>query len=132
MSNQPPSHHRLRNILRRRTFLVAGGLTFCGLDLPGLLGAAEQRPRRAASTIMIWLSGGVSHLDTWDLKPTAPAEYRGEFQPIETSAPGMLLCEHLPLTARQAHHLAVVNSLGHYGRGTGDHHAGYYYNLTGH
>ncbi|HEX5442600.1 MAG TPA: DUF1501 domain-containing protein, partial [Pirellulales bacterium] len=54
------------------------------------------------------------------------------FKPIATSAPGVRLCEHLPHLARQAHHLAVVNSLGHYGRGTGDHHAGYYYNLTGH
>src|SRR5262249_49761839 len=61
-----------------------------------------------------------------------PVEYRGEFKPIATSAPGVRLCEHLPLLAKQAHHLAVVNSLGHYGRGTGDHHAGYYYNLTGH
>lgn len=128
-----PTHDLLRNIIRRRTFLVAGGLTFCGLDLPGIVRAAEQRPRgRATSTILVWLSGGVSHLDTWDLKPNAAAEYRGEFKPIETSAPGVRMCEHLPLTARQAHHLAVVNSLGHYGRGTGDHHAGYYYNLTGH
>src|SRR5437588_7726833 len=65
------------------------------------------------------------------MKPDAPAEFRGEFRPIATSAPGVRLCEHLPLLARQAHHLAIVNSLGHYGRGTGDHHAGYYYNLTG-
>ncbi|HJT33101.1 MAG TPA: DUF1501 domain-containing protein [Pirellulales bacterium] len=133
MRHPPVSHDLLQNVIRRRTFLVAGGLTFCGLDLPGLVGAAEQAPRgKATSTIMIWLSGGVSHLDTWDLKPEAPAEYRGEFKPIETSAPGVRMCEHLSLTARQAHHLAVVNSLGHYGRGTGDHHAGYYYNLTGH
>lgn len=81
---------------------------------------------------MIWLSGGVSHVDTWDLKPKAPLEYRGEFHPIATSSPAIALCEHLPLMARQAHHLAIVRSLGHYGRGTGDHHAGYYYNLTGH
>jgi hypothetical protein len=87
---------------------------------------------RAKSIILIWLSGGASHIDTWDMKPDAPAEYRGEFKPIATSAPGVRLCEHLPLLAKQAHHLAIVNSLGHYGRGTGDHHAGYYYNLTGH
>ena len=76
--------------------------------------------------------GGASHIDTWDMKPDAPREYRGEFRPIATTAPGLRLCEHLPLLARQAHHLAVINSLGHFGRGTGDHHAGYYYNLTGH
>ena len=68
-----------------------------------------RRPTRRSS---IWLSGGASHIDTWDLKPDAPAEYRGPFKPIATSAPGVRLCEHLPLLARQAHHLAVVNSLG--------------------
>ena len=50
----------------------------------------------------------------------------------EISAPGVTLCEHLPHLAKQAHHLAIVRSLGDHGRGTGDHHAGYYYNLTGH
>jgi hypothetical protein len=81
---------------------------------------------------MIWLSGGASHIDTWDMKPDAPAEYRGIFNPVATSAPGIMLCEHLPHLAKQAHHLAIVRSLGDHGRGTGDHHAGYYYHLTGH
>lgn len=120
----------------RRTFLVAGGVGFCGLQLPGVASAAQspapEGPGKAKSTILIFLCGGASHIDTWDLKPDAPAEYRGEFKPIETSAPGVRLCEHLPRLARQAHHLAIVNSLGHFRRGTGDHHAGYYYNLTGH
>ncbi|MBI5761166.1 MAG: DUF1501 domain-containing protein [Planctomycetales bacterium] len=122
----------------RRTFLVAGGLSYFGHDLASPLLAAEgaggpQRGRKVAkSVIMIWLSGGASHIDSWDMKPTAPAEYRGPFQPVATSTPGVLLCEHLPHTARQAHHLAVVRSLGDFARGTGDHHAGYYYNLTGH
>src|SRR5690606_30857321 len=91
---------------------------------------ANRRPAR--STILFFLCGGASHLDTWDMKPDAPLEYRGPFQPIATTAPGVRLCEHLPLLSKQAHRLAIVNSLGHYGRGTGDHHAGYYYNLTGH
>lgn len=129
-------HNILRGPLDRRAFLVAGGVGFAGLHLPSLVQAARPGARpgkgKAKSTILIWLSGGASHIDTWDLKPDAPAEYRGEFKPIATSAPGVRLCEHLPLTARQAHHLAVVNSLGHYNRGTNDHHAGYYYNLTGH
>jgi hypothetical protein len=128
-------HEAVRAALSRRAFLVAGGVGFAGLHLPGLLraGPAAAPPRKAArSTIFIWLSGGASHLDTWDLKPDAPREFRGEFRPIATTAPGLRLCEHLPLLARQAHHLAVINSLGHFGRGTGDHHAGYYYNLTGH
>jgi uncharacterized protein (DUF1501 family) len=120
--------------LSRRAFLAAGGVGFAGLHLPSLLGASSDAPlprHIAKSTILIWLSGGASHVDTWDMKPDAPAEYRGEFRPIATSAPGVRLCEHLPLLARQAHHLAVVPSLGHFNRGTGDHHAGYYYNLTG-
>jgi len=125
-------HEIIHRAVSRRTFLAAGGLTFCGLDLPHLVNAAPAPQGRAKSTILIWLSGGASHIDTWDMKPDAPAEYRGEFRPLATSAPGVRLCEHLPLLAQQAHHLAVVNSLGHYGRGTGDHHAGYYYNLTGH
>src|ERR1700722_11409100 len=125
-----PGHETPHSALSRRVFLAASGLTFGGLNLPA--SAAPETRRHAKSTILIWLSGGASHIDTWDLKPDAPAEYRGEFKPIATSAPGVRLCEHLPLLARQAHHLAVVNSLGHYNRGTGDHHAGYYYNLTGH
>ncbi len=113
---------------------MAGGLGLGGLHSPGRVPAAETPAGggKARSTILIWLSGGVSHIDTWDLKPEAPVEFRGEFRPIATSAPGIRLCEHLPELAKQAHHLAVVNSLGHFGRGTGDHHAGYYYNLTGH
>ena len=119
----------------RRAFLVAGGMSYFGFDLAGRAAAAPRRPlggKVAKSAIMIWLSGGASHIDTWDMKPDAPAEYRGRFRPIATSAPGIRLCEHLPHLAKQAHHLAIVRSLGDHGRGTGDHHAGYYYNLTGH
>lgn len=125
----------------RRTFLVAGGLSYCGANLAGpalALGAGSVEPtgsgRRkiAKSAIMIWLSGGASHIDTWDMKPDAPLDFRGEFQPVATSVPGLDLCEHLPHLSRQAHHLAVVRSQGDFHRGTGDHHAGYYTNLTGH
>jgi hypothetical protein len=86
---------------------------------------------RARSTILFFLCGGASHIDTWDMKPGAPAEYRGPFRPGDSSASGVRLCEHLPLLSRQAHHLAVVNSVGATVN-TNDHHAGYYYNLTGH
>jgi len=84
----------------------------------------------ARSTIMIVLAGGASHIDTWDMKPEAPAEIRGEFQPVVTSAQGIRLCEHLPLTAQQAHKLAVVNSVD--GTDPTNSHLGYYYHLTGH
>ena len=86
---------------------------------------------KAKSTILFFLSGGASHIDMWDMKPDAPSEYRGPFQPIATTAPGVRLCEHLPLLAKQAHHLAVINSIGA-SVSTNDHHAGYYYNQTGH
>src|SRR5262245_32343092 len=119
----------------RRDFLLAGGLSFFGANLAERAFASDPpilERQRAKSAILIWLSGGASHIDTWDMKPDAPAEYRGPFRPVATCAPGVALCEHLPHLAKQAHHLAVVRSVGDRGRGTGDHHAGYYYNLTGH
>jgi uncharacterized protein (DUF1501 family) len=120
--------------LDRRTFLVAGGLSFFGCNLAhgAAYDGAPTSRKAARSTIMIWLSGGASHIDTWDMKPDAPVEYRGTFRPMATSAPGIALCEHLPYLAKQLHHLAIVRSVGDQRRGTGDHHAGYYYNLTGH
>jgi hypothetical protein len=118
----------------RRAILVASGLGFAGLTFgrPAAKAATRQaQPARAKSTILFFLCGGASHLDMWDMKPNAPDDYRGPFQPISTTAPGVRLSEHLPLLARQAHHLALVNSIGATVN-TNDHHAGYYYNLTGH
>ncbi|HUE15497.1 MAG TPA: DUF1501 domain-containing protein [Planctomycetaceae bacterium] len=120
----------------RRTFVVASGLGVAGLTFgkpaPATPAPPLALPRTPAkSTILFFLCGGASHIDCWDLKPKAPLEYRGLFEPIETTAPGIRLCEHLPLLARQAHHLALVNSVGGTVN-TNDHHAGYYYNLTGH
>ena len=115
----------------RRSFLVASCAGLAGLAGPRPQAIAGPAGGKAKSTILFFLSGGASHVDTWDMKPNAPAEYRGPFQPIATSAPGIRLCEHLPMLAKQAHHLAIVNSVG--GKvNTNDHHAGYYYNLTGH
>src|SRR3954463_10760787 len=130
----PPVRRPITVPTSRRTFLVASACGLAGMTFGGLSrtrAAPATGGGRAKSTILFFLSGGASHVDMWDMKPNAPAEYRGPFQPIATSAPGVRLCEHLPLLAKQAHHLAVVRSLGHMGRGTGDHHAGYYYNLTG-
>jgi hypothetical protein len=101
--------------LDRRAFLVASGAGLAGLRLvPGDSAAvgAGLAGGSARSTILFFLCGGASHVDTWDLKPDAPAEYRGPFRPIATTAPGVRFCEHLPMLARQAHHLAVVNSVG--------------------
>ena len=125
----------------RRAFLVASTAGFAGLQFgtPRLARGAtteeasspQAKRSKAKSTILFFLCGGSSHIDMWDLKPEAPLEYRGPFNPIATSAPGLTIGEHLPLTAKQGKHLAIVRSL----RGTvntNDHHAGYYYNLTGH
>jgi hypothetical protein len=101
------------------------------MSLPLALGASAGRKRAAKSTILFFLCGGSSHIDMWDMKPKAPMEYRGPFQPIKTTVPGVDICEHLPMTAKQGKHLAIVRSVTDFGRATGDHHAGYYYNLTG-
>ncbi|MFG0261541.1 MAG: DUF1501 domain-containing protein [Novipirellula sp. JB048] len=142
----PAANVKPRNQARsRRAFLVASASGFAGLQfgVPQRLAADAAdapvaAPPRAASgggkaksVILFFLCGGASHIDTWDMKPDAPAEYRGPFAPIATSAPGIRLCEHLPMLSKQAHHLAIVNSIGA-SVSTNDHHAGYYYNLTGH
>lgn len=87
----------------------------CGLSLPGLFQArgASSRLGRAKSCIVLFQQGGPSHHDTFDVKPDAPAEVRGEFRPIATSVTGYRVCEHLPRTARQAHRFAVVRSVHH-------------------
>lgn len=119
----------------RRAFLVASAAGYAGLHFgkPGRVGADAIRSDggKAKSVILFFLCGGASHIDTWDMKPDAPSEYRGPFSPIGTSTPGVRLCEHLPQLSQQAHHLAVINSVGGTVN-TNDHHAGYYYNLTGH
>lgn len=122
--------------LSRRAFLLASGMGCAGLSMgKPAPGATEsdlpQGQSPAKSTILFFLCGGSSHIDTWDMKPDAPSKYRGPFDPIATSAPGVRVCEHLPLLAKQAHHLSVVNSVGATVN-TNDHHGGYYYNLTGH
>src|SRR5262245_31858386 len=95
--------------LTRRELLVAGGLA--GLGLAG--GPAEAAPptRRAKSVICLFLFGGWSQLETFDLKPGAPAEIRGPYRPIASSVPGFRVCEHLPLLARRMDKVAVVRSV---------------------
>src|SRR5947209_8926807 len=104
----------------RRETLKAGALSLlgAGFTLPRLLAAeerrpADQRPGKARSVILLYLLGGAPTQDMWDLKPGAAAEVRGEFKPIATSAPGVLVCEHLPKMARWMHKAAVVRSLNH-------------------
>ncbi len=98
--------------LSRRTMLRVGGLAMGGLALPDLLrveAASGQRSKK--SVIMVFLSGGPPHQDMFDLKPEAPAEIRGEFQPIATNVPGLEVCELLPQLAQRMDRLAVIRSL---------------------
>jgi hypothetical protein len=96
----------------RRSFLKLGGLAMGGLGLPQVLHAEAASGRRShKSVIMVYLSGGISHQDTFDLKPDAPAEVRGEFRPISTAVPGVQFCELLPKLSACADKLAVVRSV---------------------
>jgi hypothetical protein len=102
--------------ITRRDFLQAGVLAGTGLSLAGYLRLAEAgqvQPARARAAIFINLGGGPSHMDTFDLKPDAPAEYRGEFKPIETNVPGVRICEHLPLLARCLDKYTIVRGVSH-------------------
>ncbi|MFO0890343.1 MAG: DUF1501 domain-containing protein [Isosphaeraceae bacterium] len=80
---------------------------------PSGLVQAREIPRRARSVIMLWLWGGPSHLDTFDMKPDAPLEYRGPFEPIASSVPGLQVCELLPGLARRADRFALLRALHH-------------------
>lgn len=97
----------------RRSFLQAGSLAVGGLTLADLLrqDATAAASQRHKSVIMVYLSGGLAHQDTFDLKPLAPKEIRGEFGPIATSVPGIEFCEHLPKLARVAEQCAIVRSI---------------------
>lgn len=105
--------------LPRRAFLHAGLVGWSALGLSDLLRwqaqAAEgtKQSSRGKSMILIWLWGGPSHMETFDLKPDAPIEYRGEFRPIRTRVPGMEISEHLPRIAGLADKLAIIRSCGH-------------------
>jgi len=113
MLNFLGSKRRFCDGLTRRDLLRVGGLGALGLSLPDLLrlrahGATRSAPK---SVIMVWLNGGPTQIDMYDLKPDAPAEIRGEFKPIQTSVPGFDICEVMPLQAKIADRLALVRSL---------------------
>lgn len=112
----------------RRESLRIGGLGLIGTTLPHWLEARAESARgdsndkaprpdpgfgKAKRCIFLFMWGGPAQQDTWDPKPAAPAEYRGEFRPIATKVPGLVICEHLPLLAQRADKLAVVRSVTH-------------------
>lgn len=108
-------------LLSRRQFLRAGSIGGLSLAFPGMVTARVDPARPLGegpadkSCIFLWLCGGPSHLDTWDLKPAAPAEIRGPYRPIATVVPGMQVCELAPKLAQQARHFSIVRSLMHVG-----------------
>ena len=102
----------------RRSFLQAGALTAAGLGMSDYLrmravAAEAGRPLEDRAVIFVWLPGGPSQLDTYDMKPDAPSEFRGEFRPIRTSVPGIEVCELFPRQARMAHRFNIVRSVCH-------------------
>src|SRR5437868_5652830 len=97
--------------LSRRSFLTVGGLATFGLSLPSFLRAQYAVPaadRKNVNCILLWMQGGPSHIDTFDPKPDAPAEVRGEFATIPTTLPGVRFAEHVPLLAKQTDRLGIV------------------------
>src|SRR5947199_2251624 len=99
----------------RRDFLHAGSLSMLGLTLPGWMGlkAAGAVQDKDINCIMLFLVGGPSHIDTWDPKPSAPAEVRGPFKPIDTTVPGMQITEIFPKMAKHAQEFSLIRSVYH-------------------
>ncbi|MBI3839451.1 MAG: DUF1501 domain-containing protein [Planctomycetia bacterium] len=105
--------YRLCDGVSRRAFLKLGSLAMSGLTLADILRAEAVAGTRRShkSVIMIFMPGGPSHLDLYDLKPEAPVEVRGEFRPIRSAVPGIQICEHLPKLARIMDKLAPVRTI---------------------
>ncbi|MEX1229555.1 MAG: DUF1501 domain-containing protein [Planctomycetaceae bacterium] len=103
----------------RREFLVAGGMSGLGLGMAGMTGqlraanavAAEPPQGKAKSVICLFLFGGWSQLETFDMKPNAAEEIRGPYKPIASSVPGLQVCEHLPLLSQRMHRMALIRSM---------------------
>ncbi|MDB5340372.1 MAG: hypothetical protein JWN70_5991 [Planctomycetaceae bacterium] len=116
-----PINHQHRIGLTRREILQTGYSGLLGLGLPALLAGRAQSAkagdaasvRTPKSVLIVFLTGACSHHDTFDMKPDAPAEIRGEFKQISTSIPGYQICEHLPELAKRANKYAVLRTLSH-------------------
>ena len=105
-----------QHALPRREALRVGGLSLLGLGadrLAGLRAAAPNRIQQARSCVFVFLFGGPSQIDLWDMKPAAPVEIRGDFKPVSTRVPGIQICEHLPRLAEQMDKLCLLRSMTH-------------------
>jgi hypothetical protein len=105
----------LINALSRRDVLTIGAGAAIGMAIPSPRTArgSERRNEKTKSVILVNLTGGMSHIDSLDMKPDAPAEIRGEFKPVSTAVPGIQICEHLPKLGARMRHFALVRSLSH-------------------
>ena len=99
------------DIFGRRDFLRIGSLGVGGVSVANALRAATAAKKKNISCILLWQSGGSPQLDTFDMKPDAPAEIRGEFKPIPTNVPGLHICEHLPEMAKMMDKVTVLRSV---------------------
>lgn len=140
----PTGCHGLENAVNRsrREALRIGGLSLLGTSLPSLLAARDAAPKSSAASstsslpgfgsakrcIFLFMWGGPAQQDTWDMKPEAPVEYRGEFSPIATNVPGIQICEHMPLLGQRTDKLAILRAVTH---GDVNHTTGTHELLTG-
>src|SRR6516225_2893997 len=109
---RPPVNCRGPLGITRRNMLQIGAIGALNLSLPQVL-ARNGSAARADSCILVFLNGGPSHLDMWDMKPDLPRELRSEFKPIPTAVPGVQVCEHLPRLSRLMSHCTLVRSVHH-------------------
>ncbi|MBI1375106.1 MAG: DUF1501 domain-containing protein [Phycisphaera sp.] len=127
-----PEFRRHLRQLDRRSFLRAGMVGLGGLSLADLLrnearaatsaapSSTPLPPKRTTSVIILWMRGGPSHIDMWDMKPEAPVEYRGEFSPMRTKVPGVQICELMPKCASIMDKWSIIRSLHGGSHSTGD------------
>ncbi|MGE3409354.1 MAG: DUF1501 domain-containing protein [Pirellulales bacterium] len=121
MKSTTSGHKQSAPLITRRRLLQAGGVGALSLGMPGMVAAQVNGGRKLGggaaekSCIFILLCGGPSHLDTWDLKPEAPAEIRGPYQPIATAVPGMQISELNPRLAKMSQHFSLIRSMTHVG-----------------
>lgn len=128
MKKKQTNPNRRCDGIARRDVLKVGALSALGLTLPQWLRLQAAEKKKAPACILLWLDGGPSHLETFDLKPDAPSEVRGPFDPIKTSVNGIEICELMPNLAKQMDKVAIIRSMT---SPLGEHNFGSHYMLTG-